>query len=166
MSLPSTFQAARPQFERRGWTWLANRGGYYFKWERWRHAHNGFMLGERALGSYFTDTMPEDAEESTFVEIFCGIERMVKERRFMLTRNGRFGWAPDDAFDDTNDYENQARAGDLIAIVFGCSTPLVIRRSGDQFQVVGEAYVEGMMDGDALRLIEDGKCKMQAFTFC
>ncbi|KAF2267312.1 hypothetical protein CC78DRAFT_614253 [Lojkania enalia] len=164
MSLPSTFRAARPQFARRGWTWLANRGGYYFKWERWRQAHNGFMLGKRALESYFTDTIPENAEESTFIDVFRGVERMVMERRFMLTKNGCFGWAPDDAYDDTD--VNQVRVGDLIAIVFGCSTPLVIRRSAEHFQIVGEAYVEGMMDGAALRLIDDCECEQQFFTFC
>lgn len=164
MSLPSTFRTARPQFIHRGWTWLANRGGYYFKWEKWRQAHNGFMLGERALGSYFTDTIPENAEEFAYIDAFRCVERMVLERRFMLTKNGHFGWAPDDAYDKTD--ENQVRVGDLIAIVFGCSTPLVIRRSAEHFQIVGEAYVEGMMDGAALCLPEDYKCKQQFFTFC
>lgn len=164
MSLPSTFRAAYPQFVRRGWTWLANRGGYYFKWEEWRKTHNDFMLGKRTLRSYFTDTIPENAEESTYTDVFRSVERMVMERRFMLTKNGHFGWAPDDAYDNTE--KNQTRVGDLIAIVFGCSTPLVIRRRAKHFQIVGEAYVEGMMDGDALRLIEDRKCEQQFFTFC
>lgn len=164
MSLPSTFGAGQPQFIRKGWVWLANRTGYYFKWERWRRAHNEFMLGERALESYFTDTIPENAEESCYNDIFSSVERMVMERRFMLTENGRFGWAPDNAYDET--VENQVRVGDLIAIVFGCSTPLVIRRSAEHFQIVGEAYVEGMMDGAALRLLENCECEQQVFTFC
>ena len=164
LSLPSTFKTAFPQFERRGWIWLASQDGYYFKWEKWRRAHNRLMLGTRTLGSYFTDVVPEDAQELAYMEIYSTVCRMVMERRFMLTKNGYFGWAPDNAYDHRE--TNQARIGDLIAIIYGCSTPLVIRRCGDKFQVVGEAYVEGFMDGEAMDLLHCGDCQMMTFLFC
>ena len=162
-SLPSTFQAAFPQFKRREWIWLAGQEGYYFKWEQWRRAHDHLMLGSRTLRSYFTDLIPEDAQEPTYVEIYSTVCRMVKERRFMLTKNGYFGWAPDNAYGGETD---QARIGDLIAIIYGCSTPLVIRPCGDKFQVVGEAYVECFMDGEAIDLLHRGDCQMMTFLFC
>lgn len=164
LSLPSTFQAALPQFQRRGWTWLASQGGYYFKWEKWRRAHDHLMLGSRTLRSYFTDVIPEDGQERTYMETYSTVCRMVMERRFMLTKKGYFGWAPDNAYDARQ--RNHARIGDLIAIIYGCSTPLVIRPSGDKFQVIGEAYVESFMDGEAIDLLQRGDCQMMKFLFC
>lgn len=163
LSLPSTFRVALPQFESRGWNWLAGQRQYYFKWEGWRRAHDDFMLGERRLGDFFTDTIPEDAKEISYVEVYCSSQRAVMQRRFMLTRKGYFGWGPDNPFD--NDPSNELRVGDKIAILFGCSTPLIIRPKGDKCEVVGEGYVQGFMDGEALRLLESGVCHLQRFTF-
>jgi hypothetical protein len=164
LSLPSTFAGAGPQFKRRGWNWLADQQGYYFKWEKWRYANDGLMLGTRTLGSYFTDVIPEGAEEVTYMEVYSTVCRMVMERRFMLTTKGHFGWAPDDAYDYRE--VNQARVGDLIAIIYGCSTPLVIRPCGGQFQIVGEAYVEGFMDGEAVGHLHTSDFQIKTFSFC
>lgn len=164
LSLPSTFTAAVSQFKRRGWNWLTSQECYYFKWEKWRYANNDLMLGTKTLRSYFTDVIPEDAEEVTYMEVYSTVCRMVMERRFMLTRKGYFGWAPDNAYDGCE--MNQARVGDLVAIIHGCSTPLVIRPCGDKFQVVGEAYVEGFMDGEAMGLLHSGDYQIKTFSFC
>ncbi|KAH8805402.1 heterokaryon incompatibility protein-domain-containing protein [Xylogone sp. PMI_703] len=43
-----------------------------------------------------------------------------------------------------------AREGDIICILFGCSVPVVLRSQGHHFEVIGECYVHGMMDGEAL----------------
>jgi hypothetical protein len=144
-TLPSTFLTAFPQFAKRKWIWLASQGGYY-KRERWREAHNDFMVGEQPLGSFFTDIIPDDANECTYVEVYCNVREMAMERRFMLTRRGYSGWVPDNAFD--NGTENHARIGDLVTIVFGCSTPLIILPREERFVIVGEAYVQGFMSGE------------------
>jgi uncharacterized protein YcsI (UPF0317 family) len=47
-------------------------------------------------------------------------ECLGSERRFMLTRRGYLGSVPDNSLD--NSEESHARIGDLVAIVFGCST--------------------------------------------
>jgi hypothetical protein len=163
-SLPSTFRAGYEQFAGRKWTWLADQGNYYYKWEHWRGAHNDFLLGDQPLGSFFTDVIPDDADESTYVHVYCNVREMVMERRFMLTRQGYLGWAPDNVFDSGE--VNHARVGDLVAIVFGCSTPLIIRPQEERFMVVGEAYLQGFMNGEALQLINHEKCKVQSFLFC
>jgi len=42
--------------------------------------------------------------------------------------------------------------GDIIAAIFGLETPLVLRSVGtDSYQIVGEAYVHGIMDGEAMK---------------
>ncbi|KAL5317114.1 hypothetical protein ACEPPN_014208 [Leptodophora sp. 'Broadleaf-Isolate-01'] len=47
----------------------------------------------------------------------------------------------------------EAREGDCICILFGCSVPVVLRAvTPDRHSFVGECYVHGMMDGEALPL--------------
>jgi len=82
----------------------------------------------------------------------------------MLTRRGYLGWVPDNALD--NGEKNLARIGDLVAVVFGCSTPLIIRPREEKFVIVSEAYVQGFMNGEALRLIDGDKCELQSSLFC
>ncbi|KAH7317392.1 hypothetical protein BKA65DRAFT_600054 [Rhexocercosporidium sp. MPI-PUGE-AT-0058] len=49
-----------------------------------------------------------------------------------------------------------ARAGDSIALLEGGALPLVIRRSGDDWVVVGDGYIHGAMHGE---LFKEKKCK-------
>ncbi len=41
--------------------------------------------------------------------------------------------------------------GDVIAIIIGLSAPMILRKFGDgKYEIVGEAYVHGIMDGEAM----------------
>ncbi|KAH8896064.1 HET-domain-containing protein [Thozetella sp. PMI_491] len=150
LSLPKSFEeAALPQFLERRWAWMASQSGYYFRWEEWREANDGFLLGDTPLGDFFSDKILEGTEEQDYSDVYAAFRRTSQDRRFMLTSKGYMGWAPE----NTRGREpNQARPGDLICIVFGCSTPLVIRPclGDDAFLVIGEAYVQGLMEGQAL----------------
>jgi hypothetical protein len=47
------------------------------------------------------------------------------------------------------------REGDMVCIIFGCSVPVVLRKvstggGNAHYEVIGECYVHGMMDGEAL----------------
>ncbi|CCE34273.1 related to heterokaryon incompatibility protein (het-6OR allele) [Claviceps purpurea 20.1] len=46
-----------------------------------------------------------------------------------------------------------ARGGDMIVVMHGCDVPYVIRRTKEQgyYQLVGEAYVHGVMNGEAMQ---------------
>ncbi|PQE28209.1 heterokaryon incompatibility -domain-containing protein [Rutstroemia sp. NJR-2017a BBW] len=49
-----------------------------------------------------------------------------------------------------------AKVGDRICILYGCSVPVVLRRHSDfnqevYWQLIGDAYVHGIMDGEAIR---------------
>lgn len=163
LNLPSTFSAAYPQFKRLGWVWLSAQEGYYFRWQEWRSANCDFWLGDRRLDDYFTDDIPVGASEYDYSEVYTCFNRTCKRRRLMTTEKGYIGWAPDNIFGRSCE---QTRQGDLIAIIFGCSTPIVIRPYGQLFKVVGEAYVQGLMDGEAMGLLEAGRFRAQNFTFC
>jgi hypothetical protein len=43
-----------------------------------------------------------------------------------------------------------AKSGDEIWILFGCATPMVLRRTVSYFLVVSPAYISGIMDGEAM----------------
>ena len=161
--LPSTFTAAGPQFQGLGWDWLASQQHYYFRYREWRKANRHFWIGERMLDDFFTNDIPKNASEYDTTEAYTCFDRTCKKRRLMTTERGYIGWAPDDMYG--TDIE-QTRHGDLIAILFGCSTPIVVRPKGSHFQVLGEAYVHGMMEGEAMDFLEDGRAQHQTFTFC
>ena len=167
-SLPSRFQrVAKPQFRHLGWKWLSEQEGYYFRWEMWRAAHNHFLVSGRRLDEYFTDIIPRYASEYDYTEVYACFDRTCKNRRFILTQNGYMGWAPDNC---NGGDDEQTRQGDLIAIIFGCSTPIVLRPVEDdgnnrKYQVLGEAYVQGLMDGEGIAWLESGRFQAEKFVF-
>jgi hypothetical protein len=164
-NLPSSFSKAKPQFDELGWKWLGDQQGYYFRWEGWLQANRDFTLWGHKLGDFFDDTISSDASEYDFTEVYCGVDRTAKGRRFMTTENGYLGWCPSNMYGQDSD---QTLKGDLIVILFGCSMPVVIRPCGEYFKVVGGAYVQGFMDGEAMRIEHwnSGRFQQQLFTFC
>ncbi|KAG5752176.1 hypothetical protein H9Q70_005185 [Fusarium xylarioides] len=165
LHLPRTFRRGAQEFTKRGWGWLAGQAGYYFRWEEFRSMNAGFDLGCHRLDDFFYDEIPQDASELDYSEVYSCFDRASQKRRFMTTTNGYMGWAPDNIFGEDSE---QTRPGDLIAVLFGCSTPVVIRRYGPYgyYQVIGEAYVQGLMDGEAMELVDMGKLQCTRMTFC
>ena len=64
-----------------------------------------------------------------------------KNRSFISTKEGYIGLAP-----------KAAEPGDQVAIILGCRKPMLLRPtlSGLQYQVVGECFVNGLSNGEAL----------------
>lgn len=50
----------------------------------------------------------------------------------------------------------EAREGDRVAVLYGCNFPVLLRPAGDAFRYVGECYVDGLMDGEAIEAREKG----------
>ncbi|KAJ3532563.1 hypothetical protein NM208_g8383 [Fusarium decemcellulare] len=163
LNLPRTSDAAFAQFEALGWSWMKEQQAYYFRWVRWHQAHDGIEMGSVRLGDYFTDQVPCDASEFDYAEVYRATDRSGMGRRLMFTQKGYLGWGPDNAHGSLQD---QIRVGDMVCIVYGCSTPLVIRRVEDKYHVLGEAYLEGMMDGEAVDLVERGVLPEEELIFC
>jgi hypothetical protein len=64
-------------------------------------------------------------------------------RRFAGTDQGFAGWVPQDA-----------RAGDVVAVLYGSRVPFVLRRVEDgKYRLVGECYIHGLMAGEATTIM-------------
>lgn len=86
-------------------------------------------------------------EESTKagMEALVSASLVMNGRRLFISENGTVGLAPLDS-----------REEDIICVLLGCRFPVVLRREGERYLLVGEAYVEGIMHGEALVDAEEG----------
>jgi hypothetical protein len=66
-------------------------------------------------------------------------------RTFVLTCDGYMGICP-----------RWARAGDLVALIAGLNTPFIVREAGEHYNLIGPAYIEGVMCGERW---DDGEAK-------
>ena len=75
-----------------------------------------------------------------------------KARVFFTTEKKSMGLAPKVAIE-----------GDFVCVLYGCSIPLVIRKreTVDQYQLIGECYAHGIMDGEAM----NNELKEETITF-
>jgi hypothetical protein len=88
---------------------------------------------------------------------------VIAGRRPMITTEGYFGWAPSSNADRL---EEVAAVGDVICVLIGCSTPLIIRPAGSKYRLVGECYLHGIMEGEVLKGRSGINLSLQNITFC
>jgi hypothetical protein len=43
----------------------------------------------------------------------------------------------------------------VICILYGCVKPFILRKIGDGYELIGDAYVHGIMDGEFLETSRD-----------
>jgi hypothetical protein len=75
-------------------------------------------------------------------------------RKLMTTARGYLGLVP-----------WVAELGDMICVLPGCSTPLIIRPgTGGYFNLIGECYVHGMMEGEVMEWLESGEVQLETIN--
>jgi hypothetical protein len=58
-----------------------------------------------------------------------------------------------------------ARVGDLIGIFLGGTVPHVLRPNDDgTYSFLRECYVHGLMDGEDMKMLEEGEAKVEELT--
>ncbi|KAF6228712.1 hypothetical protein HO173_011731 [Letharia columbiana] len=78
-----------------------------------------------------------DSDESKYLG---GVASVCENRSFITTEGGYIGVAP-----------KATKPGDQVCVLLGLPQPLVLRQtSGLRYQVVGECYVHGLMNGEAV----------------
>ncbi|KAI0159884.1 heterokaryon incompatibility protein-domain-containing protein [Hypoxylon sp. FL1284] len=87
----------------------------------------------------------EPEGNNSFVERFShSTSTSDLSRRLFTTEQGYVGTAP-----------QRARKGDKVCVLFGCSVAVILRCDpavADSYEFVGEAYLEGFMNGEALNM--------------
>lgn len=80
------------------------------------------------------------------------VRRRLRWRRLCTTRKGYFGAIPE-----------TAQIGDLVCMFDGTRSLFVVREKGAYFQLIGTAYVHGLMYGEVLKM--EGY-ERQVLTIC
>jgi hypothetical protein len=97
--------------------------------------------------------LPEPGLLKRFVR---NLERCLLNRSFFTTACGRMGIGP-----------YRSKHGDVVAVLYGGDFCFVLRRRGNQYELVGDAYTHGIMKGE---LFEGGNGDQmpdsQVFTLC
>jgi hypothetical protein len=103
-----------------------------------------FMVAGDRLSSYFISE-PSFAQlnSSTLRNALAARDKINLYRRLLTTSQGLLGIG-----------SQTVLPGDLVCILFGCSMPIVLRGVDGGFQVIGECYVHGLMDGEGLELLQ------------
>ncbi|TVY88090.1 Heterokaryon incompatibility protein 6,OR allele, partial [Lachnellula willkommii] len=76
-------------------------------------------------------------DETTYYQ--ATIHRTISSRDFFISTSGYMGVGP-----------KALEEGDMICVIPGCNVPLLIRKEGDHHLLVGECFVWGLMDGEAM----------------
>jgi hypothetical protein len=130
---------------------------------RWHPGIYGDNFEDAVFRTYIADTVLtgrmgvslEVPDGQTTAEEFAAtiqtfMWKASRGRRLMFTRKGYIGLGPSDT-----------RNGDIICIFVGGQTPYVLRHNwslvSPTFQFIGECYVHGIMDGEALDLMDFSK---------
>ncbi|KAF8847706.1 HET-domain-containing protein [Acephala macrosclerotiorum] len=77
-----------------------------------------------------------------------------KDRSFFLTKEGYMGLVPPGT-----------KENDLLCILSGCELPLVIRPLAGQYLLIGSCYIYGMMHGEIMKDVRDGRLHFQTLQF-
>ncbi|KAH9205109.1 heterokaryon incompatibility protein-domain-containing protein [Leptodontidium sp. 2 PMI_412] len=85
------------------------------------------------------------AEEGSLDEIYWAISRFCTGRNVFSTRRGRTGLGPE-----------ILKKGDLCCILFGACVPILLRPLEKGYKLVGEAYIQGVMKGEAVTELKRG----------
>ena len=111
----------------------------------------GYPLSELLLDCQKCADAKLDKPET--LEIVKRVMNLLAWRRLISTDVGSVGLAV-----------AAAEPNDRIAVLVGCDMPMILRPSGEHWQVVGECYVQGLMSGEvAGTMIASGK-KLETIT--
>jgi hypothetical protein len=140
-------------------TLVADRGSNSFNPPSWYSRvfdychHRLTAAGDLNTHKVMKESEPTDEnKDGSFlvVKFLQRVQSVIWNRRFLVTRDNEWkGLAP-----------SAAEVGDHICILYGCSVPVVLRPTvgTDErvtYQLIGECYVHGMMDGEAVEGVVD-----------
>ncbi|KAG0647087.1 Heterokaryon incompatibility protein [Hyphodiscus hymeniophilus] len=109
----------------------------------------------RALVNLPSEEFSASGEQEEILGLICrAFNDGMRGRSMGITSRGYIGVMPQDV-----------RQGDLVCVLFGCSVPVVLRkRTDDSYIFIGESYLHGFMDAEAIVYQMKGTLKEQNFV--
>jgi hypothetical protein len=111
-----------------------------------QHAH---LLLKSSLSQHLKRLVRKRSDPGRFHEAFV---RACVDRRFFVTKTGSMGIGPD-----------VMNEGDIIVILFGGRVPYILRPVDNGFKFIGECYVPGLMNSEAVQTWRDEGSKKGIF---
>ncbi|KAI0012237.1 HET-domain-containing protein [Xylariaceae sp. FL0662B] len=124
----------------------------FYRWllviEAMANSKDQGQFGEHIESGRLAEAWPT-IQDGTITSFDLGFMEGAFGRRFAISEHGRLCLVPP-----------LTKVGDSIFIPFGAQTPFIIRRSQkpsekDGFELIGEAFVEGVMYGEAMEIGEE-----------
>ncbi|PMD22513.1 HET-domain-containing protein [Hyaloscypha hepaticicola] len=119
-----------------------------------------FKTKARMRGSLDIQNLISEGRCSTVAEFLRRVQEVIWNRHMIRTKGGRLGLVRDDV-----------RPGDKVCILYGCSVPVIIRqvaaqlRYRDYYRFLGESYVHGVMNGEAIAVQNRDELPLCTFEF-
>jgi hypothetical protein len=105
------------------------------KWDK-HYIHDGHKEALKAVKT--EDEFRRECEVATAYDM--AIQVSAFGRTLFVIEKGFMGLGPD-----------RIQKGDVVAVFHGAWTPFILRPFGEEFRLVGDCYISGLMDGEALQ---------------
>jgi len=137
--------------------WLRTFHFHYFeRWDKFRRYNKDFCISGQKFRTLFAPPDEHSLDIGPTLDALRYTVQCLDRRVFITTRTGYVGLAP-----------VETRPGDVVAILLGCRWPLVLRLCNSGFyQLVGECYIHGLMDGEIFDQKRDGHVSEREFILC
>lgn len=89
------------------------------------------------------EEIPEDKKGLMASEYLIMLRKTMKGRCIAISRQGMYMMVPEDT-----------KLGDYICVLWGCDVPVVLGMRDEELVLVGECYVDMLMDGEWLQSVE------------
>jgi hypothetical protein len=121
-------------------TLIADRGPDGHFPPRWYRRACSHCLSDASTKDYLDTSITPSSE--ILAQFLNRVRSVVYNRQFFAGGEGReplFGLAP-----------GTALKGDVVCVLAGCTVPVILRKDSGVYKFIGEAYVYGKMDGEAM----------------
>ncbi len=103
-----------------------------------------------AAGSTLSE---EELMQRYVAPMVASLDNRMHGRRFFTSGDLIMGLAP-----------AQGEVGDRICLLMGCAHPVLLRQKDDKYMLVGEVYVHGYMEGEAVTSLQNGSMTLEKIS--
>lgn len=126
--------------------------------ELWYLKNRFLNVAGRPIREWAFERLEAAQADDTDIILNASFERTMKKkiygRRLITTLKGYIGLAP-----------LASKKGDMVCVLFGCSTPIILRPlANGGYKFIGECYVHGIMEGEAMAMLATEELVKQEFA--